>query len=86
MKFFDIIVYIYCRLFGILREKKFIILPDGNYKRIYLNNIPTLIHDRNSNKDYLVIGVTSETVSPTMVYYYIKVEELLNNLNNKIMK
>lgn len=79
----NIIAYIFCRIFGILRKKMFIVFPDGSNNRIYLKNIPTLIHDRKSNKDYSVISVISETVNPTMIYYYIKVEELLNNLNNK---
>lgn len=76
----DRILYYFCILFGIIRQKTYVVHPNGELKRIYLKNIPTIIHDRNKNKDYAVVSVVSDTVNKSMIYYYIKVEELFNSL------
>lgn len=76
----DRILYYFCILFGIIRQKTYVVYPNGELKRIYLKNIPTIIHDRNKNKDYAVVSVVSDTVNKSMIYYYIKVEELFNSL------
>lgn len=76
----DRILYYFCILFGITRQKKYIVYPNGEFKRIYIKNIPTIIHDRIENKDYAVVSVVSDTVNKSMIYYYIKVEELFNSL------
>lgn len=76
----DRILYYFCILFGIIRQKIYVVYPNGELKRIYLKNIPTIIHDRNKNKDYAVVSVVSDTVNKSMIYYYIKVEELFNSL------
>lgn len=75
----DRILYYFCILFGFIRQKKFLIYPNGEIKRAYINNIPTIIHDRESNKDYAIVSVVSDTVNKAMVYYYIKIEELFNS-------
>lgn len=81
----DRILYYFCRLFGIIRSKTYIVFPDGNYSRSYLKSIPNIIHLRINNKDYNVISVVAEPINKAMVYYYIKTEDMINNLNNESM-
>lgn len=79
----DRILYYICRLFGIIRSKTYLVYPDGECRRSYIKNIPNIIHDRVNNKDYSIISVVGEPINKAMVYYYIKIEELFNNLNNE---
>jgi predicted histidine transporter YuiF (NhaC family) len=72
----DRVLYYFCRLFGIVRNKSYIVFPDGSHERIYMKIIPTTIHDRNKNRDYNILGVVGEPINKAMIYYYIKLEEL----------
>ena len=78
-RFIEIITYFICVIFNILRVRTYIIYSNGDIKRTYLSIIPNTIYEKKDNKYYGIISVLSVTLNKTMVYYYIKVEELQNN-------
>jgi len=69
--------YFFCKLFNIVRERKFIVFSDYSYKEIHINNIYDIIYLKSEKKYYNVIKVASEIINDTMVYNWINVEEFL---------
>lgn len=76
----DRVLYYFCRFFRITRDKKYLVFPNGESERVYMKLIPNIIHYRDTNKDYSVVTIVAEPINKTMTYYYIKIEELFNNL------
>jgi hypothetical protein len=62
-----------------------VLLDNVKHLDRYLKSIPNIIHLRINNKDYNVISVVAEPINKAMVYYYIKTEDMINNLNNESM-
>jgi hypothetical protein len=78
-----ILVSFFCIIFGILRKRIYLVFPDGSIERTYLKYIPDIVHNRKENKDYSVITVVGETINKTMIYYYLKLDNLSESKNKK---
>lgn len=74
----DRILYYFYILFGVTKNKKYFVFPNGECKRVYFNLIPNIVHFRDTNTDYRVVSIVAEPINKVMTYYYIKIEELFN--------
>ena len=71
--------YFFCKLFGIIRVKNFMVIPGEDKKvEIQIKNIPNilLIRDNDNERYYNIIKVVSEIVNDTLIYNWLYVEEL----------
>lgn len=74
----DRLMYYFYRLFGLSKNRKYLVFPNGDCNRVYMKLIPNIIHFRETNRDYSVVTVVAEPINKVMTYYYIKIEELFN--------
>lgn len=74
----DRILYYFYRLFGVTKNRKYFVHPNGACDRVRMDIIPDIVHFRDINRDYRVVSVVAEPINKVMTYYYIKIEELFN--------
>jgi len=68
--------YIFCLVFKIIRYRYFMVFEDGSIKRVYLKDVPDTIYFSKEKKYFTVLNETSEIINKTLIYQWIKVEEL----------
>jgi len=70
--------YIFCFIFKIIRYRYFIVFEDGSTERVYLKYVPDIIYFPREKLYYTVLNETSEIINKTLIYQWIKIEELNN--------
>jgi hypothetical protein len=69
-------LHLICLLLNIVRVKYFIVLPDGEKKRVYIKSKPDIIYFKDLNEYYCVISETCELINKSLTYNWLKVEKL----------
>lgn len=69
------IKYIFCKLFGIIRVKNFLVFEDKTFKCIHIKTVPNIIFLKKENEYYSVNNVIGEIINDTLVHNWIYVEK-----------